>query len=135
MGVIAWNDRYATGIPAIDRQHQSLFVALAQLHEAFREGRGRAEVGKILDFLVKYVQIHFADEEAYMRRIQYPELMAHIEEHRKLTARVMDLHERHASGEVSASMETSVLLFEWLRDHIMVHDLAYVDHALATGQF
>jgi len=129
MNHLAWEPRYETGIPSIDCQHQSLFRALRCLHEAVFEGKVQAEVGVVLEFLEKYAQIHFSDEETIMKRIRYPGLLEHMVEHRKFWIRVQDLQARFDSEEQTVALEASMLLFTWFKDHILIEDMAFAKHA------
>ena len=129
MNDLAWGPRYETGIPSIDCQHQSLFRALRCLHEAVLEGKVQAEVGVVLEFLEKYAQIHFSDEETYMKRIRFPGLLEHMVEHRKFWIRVQDLQARFDSEEQKVALEASMLLFTWFKDHILIEDMAFAKHA------
>lgn len=126
---LAWGPRYETGIPSIDCQHQSLFRALRYLYEAIFEGKVQAEVGVVLEFLEKYSQIHFSEEETYMKRIRFPGLLEHMVEHRKFWIRIQDLQARFDTDEQAVALETSLLLFTWFRDHILIQDMAFAEHA------
>lgn len=122
-----WGAAYETGIPAIDCQHQSLFKALRYLHEAVSDGSVQAEAGVVLDFLEKYARIHFADEETLMQRADFPDLSAHRAEHRSFQLRLHDLRTRYQDETAGVSLETSMLLFEWFRDHILIQDMAFAE--------
>lgn len=122
-----WGAAYETGIPAIDYQHQSLFKALRCLNEAVSEGSVQAEAGVVLDFLEKYARIHFTDEETLMQRADFPDLPAHRAEHRGFQLRLHDLKTRYQDETASVSLETSMLLFEWFREHIMGQDMAFAE--------
>ncbi len=122
-----WGAAYETGIPAIDCQHQSLFKALRYLNEAVSEGSVQAEVGVVLDFLEKYARIHFTDEETLMQRADFPDLSAHRAEHRGFQLRLHDLKSRYQDGTASVSLETSMRLFEWFREHVLVQDMAFAE--------
>ena len=91
---LAWGARYETGIPTIDCQQQSLFKALRYLHEAIYEGKVQAEGGVVLEFLEKYAQVHFAEEENFMKRIRFPGVLEHIVEQRKFWIQLQDLRAR-----------------------------------------
>jgi hemerythrin len=122
-----WGAAYETGIPAIDCQHQSLFKALKNLHEAIHDRTVQAEACVVLDFLDKYARIHFTDEEVLMQRAGFPELSAHRAEHRSFQLRLHDLRTRYQGEPVGVSLETSMLLFEWFRDHILLQDMAFAE--------
>lgn len=123
-----WEAAYATGIPAVDCQHQSLFKALRCLHEALSAGTAQAEIGVILEFLEKYARVHFTDEETLMLRAGFPGLPVHRAEHRDFQIRLHDLRAGHLDEGTAVSQETSRRLFEGFRDHILVQDMAFVRH-------
>ena len=129
MQLITWSPSYATGIPAIDAQHKNLLEHIQRLQQALHEGRAQDESAELMAFLLSYVDEHFALEEAYMEHIAYPRLTQHREIHRLLRIRVQAIADRLAKADPGAGIDLSLLLFEWLRDHILHDDLAYVDHA------
>jgi hemerythrin len=45
-GIFQWTERYAIQVTDFDRQHQSLFCMMNELHEALGTGRGKDVVGK-----------------------------------------------------------------------------------------
>jgi hemerythrin len=132
-----WSPRYATGIPAIDAQHQRLFEIIQKLQEALEADRAQGETLETTAFLVRYVDEHFRAEEAYMARIGYPDLEEHQELHGRLRSRVQGIRQQVEEAQGGSAMELSTLLFEWLRDHILHDDFSYVryarDHQAASG--
>lgn len=135
MSNLAWRACYETGIASIDAQHQSLFKALRYLHKAIYEGGVHAEVGVVLEFLEQYCQIHFTEEEAYMKQLRFPGLLEHMAEHRTFWIQIQDLRARYAAETPEVSMEASLLLFAWFRDHILVQDMAFARHARLSGLY
>ena len=125
MAIAVWSSRFATGIPLVDAQHQSLFQAVNRLAESFREGNTAAQVKESLDFLVGYTQEHFQTEERFMREMDYPGLAEHMGEHARLMEQVHDLQMNHAEGR-PVTLDVAIFLADWLRDHIHGSDLAYV---------
>jgi len=49
MGIVDWDDMYATGIPIVDDQHKALFRTINELHEGLALGKGKQEVARTLD--------------------------------------------------------------------------------------
>ena len=43
MALLAWNDAFATGIPAVDEQHETLFRIVNDFHDGLTAGRAREE--------------------------------------------------------------------------------------------
>jgi hemerythrin-like metal-binding protein len=103
------------------------------LHQAMVEGRGRTVIDELLRFLADYTVRHFADEEAVMRTAGYADLPNHQALHRELLAQVTDLQRRFASGENLKTIEVSEFLANWLRNHILHIDHAYIPQLKASG--
>ena len=78
---ITWNSTMTTGLNNIDNQHRELFRQVDLLITAMSQGKGRQEVGRILDFLGQYVHDHFADEEREMDRYECPAAAANRTAH------------------------------------------------------
>jgi len=129
MPSIQWSPRFATGIPAIDVQHRNLVEVIHKLQLALETGQPHKETMEIMQFLLGYVDEHFTLEEAYMEHIGYPGLPQHRKLHEQLRIQVNALHDRLSNDEPGSAMELSLLLFHWLRDHILHDDFSYVFHA------
>ena len=123
MSTFAWDESIETGVPAIDRQHQTLFEAIGRLHKAFHEGRGKEVTGSMLEFFVMYAKTHFADEEACMRELGYPGYLEHKEHHLDLSERIHELKARCEAGDSGIPMEISIFISQYLREHIQKQDI------------
>jgi len=80
----------------------------------------------------KELEVGIGEIDEQHKWLGYPETEAHKAEHNKFTGQIMDLLDRHDSGE-SAGDETLTLLKEWLTHHILKVDKAYVEHFKAHG--
>lgn len=120
-------DKLLTGITEIDAQHEVLFDIVARLEKAVTSEDRWSAVHFGLVELAGYVNIHFAVEEVLMRLHGYPDLEAHIVEHRRFSAELSDLEENSVRRiDISATM--LAMLRAWLINHIGGADLAYVPH-------
>jgi hemerythrin-like metal-binding protein len=128
MGLFAWSDAYSLEHPQIDREHQALFALAEQLHQAMLDGSGAAVLGDLLSRLINYTQVHFSHEEALMRRHHYAGMDAHVAEHRKLTAQVLELQQKYAAGRLAITVETMQFLRTWLEHHIQRSDQLVARH-------
>lgn len=125
---IEWTPDFAIGVDAIDKAHQELFSIAARLI-ALSHNKSRHEwVGEQgLKFLKSYVVKHFAEEEAYMRHINYPGLEQHSEQHRAMREKILPRmesqlkHERYSEQSIDKFLNIVQL---WLCRHILVHDVA-----------
>lgn len=123
---LEWTIDLATGVDDIDNQHKELFNRINSLLDACRGGKGREEVKKTILFLDDYVVTHFANEERYMRRFDYPEYPAHTAMHKQFMRSFSELKaqfEREGAG-VSLVVSTNRAVVEWLQNHIRKVDTA-----------
>jgi len=123
--IFPWREAYSVGMPEIDEQHKGLIRLINNLQNAMMEGNGKSVVSGILDDLVRYTHSHFTFEEAVLRRGGYSQLAAHCEEHKRLTAQVIELRDKFKAGKVTISMEVMKFLKDWLAEHILSRDKAY----------
>ena len=117
--------RYELGVPAMDHEHQTLITLMNTVHALHDAAAPRAAQAKALEELVNYTRKHFADEEAYMRRIGFPQEKSHAAIHRQLLTRLSDFTTEFArSG--TLTNDFFVFLTMWLRAHICGIDAKYV---------
>ena len=115
----------ATGVPSVDTQHQELFRRVGQLHEAMRQGRGREEVGKLLEFLGTYIAEHFNDEEQWMDRLKCAAAAENRRAHRELLAKFQEFRSAFQKSELGATalMQLYEVLNDWLVRHVQGIDM------------
>lgn len=113
----AWKAEYETGDEHVDRQHKELLVLAGLLAEAVELGRGHEVVDQAVQALLDYVDYHFRDEEAYLRRIGSNMLQAHRQEHRRLAAEIAELAEERDLGFICFECE----LLKWLQTRLVPH--------------
>ena len=122
----AFTSKYMTDIPLIDDEHKRLFEIIKEandvihaelLHDKYDE------IIHILSDLKEYTAIHFADEEAYMEKIHYPDLnqqkAAHTAFIDKLTGINLDDLDAHQQDYLE---DLITFLLNWLSVHILHMD-------------
>lgn len=131
----AWTPELAVGVEQIDEQHRELFRRAGALFVASRDGSGPLAVVRTLAFLGEYVVAHFADEEALMRDVGYPDLAAHAAEHAGFLARFQRLRAGFARGGADADLADDVEreVSAWLRQHVSGSDRSIGEHVRARG--
>jgi len=122
---LTWTEDLAVGYGLIDAQHRELFSRYNDLLQSCKEGKGREAIEPVLDFLVEYVAMHFAEEERFMERYAFPERDEHVQQHRELFRHVdeirKDLQEKGATVAVITSINYT--LFNWLLKHVKQIDV------------
>ena len=121
-----WKPQYSVRIASIDGQHQNLFRMAEELAVAMSAGQGKTALSKLLDRLVQYTELHFANEERLMRLHDYPDLAAHSAEHQALTRQVLAFHSDFENGRVAMTVQVLHFLKDWLLKHIAQSDQQYV---------
>lgn len=117
---------YYTGKAFIDEQHTELFriadEAYCVLKDEFISDKFDnivAIIGQLKDYAIK----HFADEEEYMKSIQYKKFLSHKIEHddfiEKLEALDFEQMDRNQS---EALVDLLEFLSDWLVHHILEKD-------------
>jgi len=126
MTLMQWQDSYSVGVPLIDSDHKILVDLINQLFDAKETGQASDVVGSVLNVLLEYTETHFTREERLMARGGYPDLDAHIVEHKALRDKVRAIRTRFLQGERSV-VGDDVLEFlkDWLTGHILTRDSSY----------
>jgi hemerythrin-like metal-binding protein len=125
---LRWDDRLSLGVEAIDSQHKMLLGYCNDLVAALRRGEGAKALSATMTRLREYTVQHFADEEAYMQRIGYPELGPHRAAHAGMVQRVKEYQRRLYQHEEVAPAEVRAFLKDWLITHILGEDLKIAAH-------
>jgi hemerythrin len=118
------------GIAEIDSQHRQLHTLLERLKQSTDKSYGFA-ADTIIGELVIQTRIHFAVEESLMRLLSFPDVEAHVEEHRKLTEQLEKIRKRAQDFEVADGLTNFIQT--WLVDHVNEFDREFVGHFLAKG--
>jgi len=123
--------KFALGVQEMDREHQTLIGYMNALHALYAAGAPRPAVAKALDDLAKYTIQHFADEEAYMQRTNFPDLQKHRGVHKTLLERVTGyIKEFQSTGQLTDGF--FAFLKMWLRAHICGVDSKYAQRSAAA---
>jgi hemerythrin-like metal-binding protein/PAS domain S-box-containing protein len=123
---IEWREAFSVGVPAMDAQHKKLVNMINQLADCHADrGIGASEYfQEILSAMFDYTQVHFSAEEAYLKKIGYPQLTAHEKEHRAFLEKATALAVVSVDG-VQDSAGLHDYLKTWLLEHILKSDMQY----------
>lgn len=124
MEFLKWTEDLSVGNKQIDDDHRHLFDLLERLHLDMTSGQINQETQSIVDALRDYAESHFSREEEFMRKIGYPHYATHQAEHNRFLSEVCALQSRVARGARTAQLDIDQFLAAWLRDHVLVRDMA-----------
>jgi hemerythrin len=124
MPPVSWTPDLTVHHPLLDDQHKRLFdIATALWHSAEGDA-GQADA--LVQDLVDYTHRHFADEEAILYQIGYPQYVGHAKIHKKIFNTVDVLMDKYASTDRRIFVrELAEFVSEWLVRHIQAEDMSY----------
>lgn len=134
MNLLKWTEDLAVGNPLIDEDHRNLFNLLERLHQDMGSGQINQETQSIVDALREYAEAHFSREEEFMRKISYPHYVVHKAEHDRFVSEVCALQSRMARGARTAQLDIDQFLAGWLREHVLVRDMALAAAIRGEGE-
>ena len=105
-----WSEELAIGDAQVDAQHRRLFELVHELATAIALDYG-------LDELLRYSFEHFADEEALMERIGYPDLAEHRQWHGELATEFDGFWEDYLAERIDRQALLGFLA-KWLYHHV-----------------
>jgi hemerythrin len=137
MPMFVWEPRYSVGNTAIDQQHEHFFELIDRLDRSLMSGDPRAMKRTTLDCidaLAEYAAVHFADEEGYMARIDYPDLALHQSEHAQLVRRIRGFRDDVHAGRLVLGSELGKTMGDWITGHILGSDMKYAEFGGKTTE-
>jgi hemerythrin-like metal-binding protein len=127
MALLHWKTNLSLGNVAIDGDHKRLIDLFNRLHFMALAGDDNQAVAEVLDELLTYVRVHFAREEAMMRRCDYPGFAHHRRCHGEFASRLRgflaDFHARPEQFDMTAFYD---FLADWLLVHVLDEDMKLV---------
>lgn len=122
--VVSWSDAYVLQLPAVDTQHRHLFDLINGLWACVLSPMPPPQLLVALARLEQHTLAHFADEEHFMRLMDYPLLPEHAQQHQRFLAHLEAERQRVETGQDLTPAQAQVIT-DWLLDHIDVADRSY----------
>jgi hemerythrin len=122
MAFFDWADQYSIGVLSIDQQHQKLFELISHFYDLIHQKDVKRAMSETLKGLIEYTVYHFATEEGYMQKYQYPLYAGHVAQHAKFVEKAKDIQTRFQAGELVIPIEIADFLKEWLTNHVLRED-------------
>jgi hemerythrin-like metal-binding protein len=117
-------DALKVGVDSIDKRHEEFY----ELYETLKNAPD-SEFSDAFDAVILHTQSHFAEEEADMDLIVYPNKAEHKQEHQKALEEMNYFRGKVSSGKpMFAKAYVKDRLADWFRNHLlnMDSDLARV---------
>ncbi len=123
--------KYSVEVPQMDLGHQAIIASMNKLFSLSESGAASVQLGRVFAELVQLTVKHFAEEEAYMESIHFPDLGKHKLIHKSLLASVMS-HKEKFDNAGKFERDFFDFLRMWLKAHICGIDVKYGKHRLAA---
>ena len=127
-----WDKSFSVDIYELDRQHQQLMTLANEYHRTHITKGARGAIGRVMTGVIDYTKSHFQYEESLMEVNEYPDLVAHKAQHKKIVEQVNGFMRRFNNGE-DLHDEFSEFLKGWLLGHIKGTDQQYSAHLRSKG--
>ncbi len=126
-----WTDELSIGIPELDEEHKRWLEILNELHDAMSDNSDTKIMQTIVKRMLEYSVFHLTHEEMHMLELKYPLFESHKEKHDHLIHKIELLVDRiNESGNFRLTVDTILLLKNWLTNHIMVTDKKYGEYVM-----
>ncbi len=125
--MIEWNDKYSVGISIIDEEHKEFIDIINKAIVTKENNDNPEEVREILYEMIKYALKHFATEETYMKKFNFPEYQLHRNEHLDFTDKTFANLNKVITSDYQVANEILEYLKWWLVNHIQGTDRKYID--------
>ena len=122
---LQWDQGFSVGVEEIDSQHKELFDRINNLDSAMKQGSAKEEVVRLIEFLDKYVILHFGAEEKYMTAYNYTGYVLHKTKHDWFKKEFSDIRTKLDAEGITPDViiRSNNLLITWFSKHIRSIDM------------
>lgn len=130
-----WTDAMSVGDYSLDGQHKGLLHICRRIEQLKSDASpdGLQLRHEQLNEMQRYATVHFEAEERLLERIDYPDIVAHRQEHLKYAEDLAELLYQSVISPPNA-VKMAQLLSYWWMNHILVADQHYVPY-LSSAKF
>lgn len=133
--LIKWKIENSVHVKEFDEQHKKLFKLINELYHAINTIKVKDELEGLLSQFMDYCNYHFANEEKYFDKFDYPEKKSHKAIHDGYNNKISLMQKQYKNNELEISFELIDFLEDWWIGHINNVDKKYSkffnDHGLS----
>ena len=128
--LVTWDDSFLIGDEKIDGQHKELVRMTNEFYSGVQMGGVVAKVFfmKTIQGAVQYVKTHFATEEEFMQKVNYPQAEEHRMQHENFVTQVaqqVQVLEKEDNPDPAGFVK---YLMDWVLNHIAESDKKYAPY-------
>lgn len=128
MTLIKWKKEYDTNLVEINHQHLELMHLLNELNIKYINGYKTSDLIEILNKLSNYALTHFATEEKFFDKYNYPHKDIHIEDHNHFIRKIEYYKDELQNNQTDFFKDMLNFLTAWLNDHLLNMDKKYIQY-------
>lgn len=132
MTLLKWDASLSLGVGTMDAEHQELVAAMNRIHELAERKVDKTTLDVAIQRLAKLTEKHFADEEAHMNSIGFPDAKRHALIHKDMLQKIGTHYAAFQKGDGTVPKAFFDFLVHWLCAHIKGIDRKYADHGALT---
>ncbi len=125
MALFTWVEDYSVRVREFDEQHKVIIEMINSLDKANREDESGDAALEIVVRMTDYAAQHFAAEEGYFDKYDYPDAELPKQEHDAFVKKVKAFELAFINGSTTLSTEVLNFLCDWLKEHILSSDKKY----------
>lgn len=122
MAFLGWNNAFNVSIEEMDRQQKNFFETFNRMIEAVQRADKEEALERIFVELAEYTSRHIKDEETLLKKVNYPELHLHRQQHNIFISHLNGLMCCYCRKHLTIPESTLVFTKNWLQDHILQQD-------------
>ena len=115
---IEWNDSLFLSHEHLDQDHRDMAALINKLYLSVNEDFGKEAAAAAARELLRFSLAHFSHEKGLMAQYDFPEMDAHLQEHKTLVDELYGLVAILESEGEAAGLETVEFLDDWFAAHL-----------------
>ena len=126
MAIIRWREQMNLNYLPLDQEHQDFLEVVNYALSVSNAGDFKG-MDRVFNACYDYVRDHFSHEEDVMERINFPDLMAHMQAHQQFIKNIAEFRQAYENAETKSKKlelaeDTINFLSVWVIGHILSRD-------------
>lgn len=122
---LEWNNEWNSGNTTIDDEHKGLLATANELIYLSMTNADSEHIEKQISLFIKHITDHFADEEAILIEIGYPDYITHRNIHGALKAKALLFSQTYKTGDMKPSYFFSFMVDDIILGHMLEEDVKF----------
>ena len=126
MPIITWRDQMSLDYPPLDDEHKAFLEVInnANMDLMRRSVEGMPDM---FEACYEYVRNHFSNEEDVMERVNFPDIMPHMQAHQQFIKNIAEFRQAYESAttkgkKLELAQKTLAFLSVWFVGHVISRD-------------